>query len=162
MSDIIYKELSYELTGLCFQVHRELGRFCRERQYADRLEELLKEANINYQREYEIKEYKADSPKGNRVDFFVDGKVILDTKAKPFLLKEDYIQMQRYLVGAQSKLGLLVNFRNTYLKPARVLNSRHSHLNSQDSHRAQGFSLVELLVYLAVFATALVLIVGTA
>ncbi|TSC83490.1 MAG: hypothetical protein G01um101417_541, partial [Parcubacteria group bacterium Gr01-1014_17] len=33
---------------------------------------------------------------------------------------------------------------------------------SQDSHRAQGFSLVELLVYLAVFATALVLIVGTA
>lgn len=155
MNEILYKELSYQINGLCFRVHRELGRFCRERQYADRLEELLKDAGIAYEREYEIRDFNADSPQGNKVDFLIAKSVIVDTKAKPYLLKEDYIQMQRYLQSARLKLGLLVNFRNSYLKPARILNSQHSHPPTGglvDSHRVHGFSLVEIIIGVAVLA----------
>jgi len=29
---IIYKELSYKIFGICLEVHKVLGRFCREKQ----------------------------------------------------------------------------------------------------------------------------------
>ena len=44
MADIIYKELSYKLNGLCFEVHNELGKSRSEQSYADALEVKLKEA----------------------------------------------------------------------------------------------------------------------
>lgn len=40
--DILFPELSYEITGICLQVKKELGRFAREKQVCDRLEQNLK------------------------------------------------------------------------------------------------------------------------
>ena len=91
MRKIIYPELSYALTGICFNVHNELGRYEREKQYGDLLEEKLKEVKIPYKREFRIEKT------GNTVDFLVDDKIIVELKAKPLILKEDYYQTQRYL-----------------------------------------------------------------
>ena len=121
MIRILLPKLSYELTGLCFKIHRELGRFCREKQYADALEEVLKQKQIPYKREFEL---NSTEIKGNKADFFIDGKVIVDLKAKRFITKEDYNQTQRYLQSANVELGLIINFRSSYLKPKRVLNTR--------------------------------------
>ena len=142
MNDIVYKELSYKITGICYKVHKSMGRFCREKQYADKLESLLKKEGVNCKREIEIEGLDKDSPRGNRADFLIEQKMILDVKAKKFVTKEDYYQMQRYLRFANLGLGLIVNFRNTYLKPKRVLNSlakvleadTDKHQNSQHSH----------------------------
>ncbi|MEK7061590.1 MAG: GxxExxY protein [Patescibacteria group bacterium] len=119
----ILGDLSYKITGICFKIHNKLGRFCSERQYSNKLEEVLKENNIGYKREFEIAKL-VDSPLGNRPDFIIKNKIILDVKAKKFITKEDYYQMLRYLIAAKIRLGLIVNFRNTYLKPKRVLNSQ--------------------------------------
>lgn len=161
MDKIVYKELSYHITGLCFRAQKELGRFCRERQYTDRLEELLKVEKVRYQREFEIRKLNSDSTKGNRVDFLIEDQMLLDAKAKPFITKEDYLQMQRYLRGANLKLGLIVNFRDTYLKPKRVLNSRHSHSYSHFSHRSRGFTLLEMIIALGIFAVIAVIATGS-
>ena len=120
----IFGELSYKITGICFKIHNKLGRFCSERQYSDKLEEALKENNIGYKRELEIAKL-VDSPLGNRPDFIIKNKIILDVKAKKFITKEDYYQMLRYLRASNLKLGLIVNFRNTFLKPKRVLNNTY-------------------------------------
>lgn len=139
MPKIVYPDLSFKITGLCFKVANELGRFCRERQNADMFEELLKEADMKYKREFEMKNLNGKSPSGNRVDFLIENTIIVDFKSKTFITKEDYVQMQRYLKAANMKLGLIVNFRHTYLKPKRVLNAEYdSHLsrvNSQYSNR---------------------------
>ena len=62
-----------------------------------------------------------DNPRSNLVDFSVDSKVLLDLKAKPIVIREDYYQMQRYLQASGYKLGLIVNFRNRYLRPIRII-----------------------------------------
>lgn len=117
---LIYPTLSYKITGLLFRVHNELGRFRRERQYCDLFELKLKENNLKYEREKIIR--IENSGTIDRVDFYVEDKILLDFKVKKFINKEDYFQMLRYLKGLNLKLGLIVNFRNTHLKPRRILN----------------------------------------
>ena len=116
MEKILYKDLSYRITGLLFKAHKELGRFKNEKQYGDYFEELLKKEPIPYKREYKI---------DNRCicDFIIDGKIILEFKAKNFITKEDYYQAQRYLSALNLELGMIVNFRQYRLSPKRVLNS---------------------------------------
>lgn len=112
---LIYPELSYLVTGICFAVHNQLGRFSREYQYCNTIEQRFKEAGIPYERERSIKQ------SGNQLDFLIDGKLVLEVKAKRLITKEDFYQLQRYLQSTQKKLGLLVNFRNRYLKPIRII-----------------------------------------
>lgn len=134
MKLLVHQQLSYQLTGIFFKVHRQLGRFCRERHYCDSLEEWFKNKKVVYQREIEIKSFQNKSPKGNRVDFLIDNKIIVDIKAKQFITKDDYYQMQRYLQSSSLELGLLVNFRTLYLKPKRILNTQLFHLGLSDNH----------------------------
>ena len=68
-------------------------------------------------------------PAGNIPDFIIDKKIILEIKAKRIITKDDYYQVKRYLVSSNLQLGIIVNFRQKYLSPKRVLNiinSRHS------------------------------------
>ena len=83
-SKLIYPELSYKITGICFDVHNDLGRYCREKQYCDLLEKKFNESDIANIREYIVK------GKGNRVDFLIEEKIILEVKAKRFILKETF------------------------------------------------------------------------
>lgn len=126
MPELIEPELSFRITGLCFRVQKELGRFSREKQYADRLDALLKVENYHYQRESEL---IRDTKTGNIPDFLIEDRIVVDLKAKPFITKEDYNQMQRYLLAADKKLGLIINFRSFYLKPKRVINFEYDKIH---------------------------------
>ena len=115
---LLHGELSYQINGLLFDVHNELGQFAKEKQYGDLLEKKLKENNIGYRRELVVGE------SGNICDFLVEGKVLLELKSKPFLLNSDYDQVKRYLHSCDLELGILVNFRSKYLKPKRVIRTK--------------------------------------
>ena len=117
---IIYPELSYEITGVLFKVHNELGRYCKEKQYQDVLEQKLRDRGLQFEREKTFPINKEVG--GNQVDFCIENKILLECKAKSFLTKDDFYQMLRYLKAAKMKLGFIVNFRNKYLKPKRILN----------------------------------------
>ncbi|MBI4120426.1 MAG: GxxExxY protein [Parcubacteria group bacterium] len=118
---IVEKELSYRLTGLFFQIQDRQGRFCREKQYADALAEKLAANNIRFQREVPI---EIAGIRSNIIDFIVEDKIIIELKTKSFLDKNDYYQVARYLESANRELGLLVNFRQSHLKPKRILNPK--------------------------------------
>mgnify|MGYP001611555976 CR=1 FL=1 len=120
---VLYPELSYKITGLLFEIHNSIGRYCREKQYADALEQLLVESNISYKRENPLPMEKVSNKFTNKADFIINNQLLLELKAKPLISKLDYIQTQRYLVAGELKLGIIVNFRNKYLKSIRVIRS---------------------------------------
>ena len=124
-SKVIFSELSYEISGILFKTQNELGRFCNEKQYGDFLENLFKVNKIKFEREKELPiSFEGEQKGRNKADFLIDDKIILELKAKRILLREDYYQLKRYLEAMDLKLGLLVNFRDKYLKPKRILNSK--------------------------------------
>ncbi len=112
---VLYPELSYQITGILFSVHNELGPYAREKQYGDLIEDKLKELKFIYRREMTV----GDS--GNILDFVVENKIILELKAVRILSREHYRQIQNYLQQTKLDLGLLVNFRNKYIKPSRII-----------------------------------------
>jgi hypothetical protein len=73
---VVYAKLSFIIVGVCFDVHNQLGRYCREKQYGDLVEEILTERGIPFLREVVI------NNTGNIVDYIVDGKIILELKTK--------------------------------------------------------------------------------
>ncbi len=123
-TNLVYPELSYKITGVLFDTHNSLGRFCNEQQYSDFLEDNLKKMKIKYEREKILPKSFEEEQKGrNRIDFLIEDKIILEIKAKRIVLREDYYQVKRYLIAFNKKLGLLVNFRDKYIRPKRILNS---------------------------------------
>lgn len=123
--DLIYKDLSYEITGVLFETHNELGRFCNEKQCGDLIEKKLIERKIKYEREKILPiSFDGEKDNRNRVDFIIENKIVLELKCKRFIEKSDFYQVKRYLTAIDFKLGLIVNFRDKYLKPKRILNSQ--------------------------------------
>ena len=117
-SKLIYGKLTYIINGICFEAHNELGRYSKEKQYSNYLEKRFKEEGLKYSREFSI------GDTGNIIDFVIDNKILLEIKAKRLITKADYYQVQRYLQITDLKLGLLINFRNLYLRPKRIIKVR--------------------------------------
>lgn len=121
---VVYPKLSYTVTGILYKTHNDLGRYCNEKQYADKVEEYLREYKIPYEREKILAiSFNGERSGRNKIDFEIGGKIILEIKTKRTVFKEDYFQVKRYLQAADKKLGILVNFRERFIHPHRILNS---------------------------------------
>ena len=118
VGNLIYPNLSDNNNGFLLQAQNEIRPYSREKQYGDFIEDRLKEENLEYKREISI------ANTGNKADFLIESKIILELKNVRIITKKDYFQIQRYLQAADIKLGLLVNFRSSYLKPKRIVKTR--------------------------------------
>ncbi|MBI5123059.1 GxxExxY protein [Candidatus Roizmanbacteria bacterium] len=123
MSKIIFPDLSFKINGILFKTHNHLGRYCSEKQYADFIEKCLKESQLKYKREKVLPpSFEGEKNGRNKVDFLIEDVIILELKSKKLISKDDYYQIKRYLVALNKKLGILVNFRSSYIYPKRILN----------------------------------------
>ena len=81
------------------------------------------QSHLLYKREVSIPLAGVENTSTNIADFVISDKIIIDLKAKPFVSKDDYYQMNRYLIASSLNLGMIVNFRNKFLRPIRVIRS---------------------------------------
>jgi GxxExxY protein len=111
-------ELSHRVIGRCIEVHRELGPGLLESAYEEALAHEFTIAGIAFERQREMpllyKGVKLDC--GYRLDFIVEGQLIIELKAVAELLPIHHAQLLTYLKLERRPLGLLVNFNAPALK----------------------------------------------
>lgn len=120
---LIYEKLSYEVIGTAMEVHRILGcgflegiceeAFCYE----------LSLRKIKFVRQKEIEIFYKDYliPKKYICDLIVEGKIIVELKAKNYLDVIDEAQLINYLSISKIKLGFLFNFGSKKLEYVRKI-----------------------------------------
>ncbi|MDQ3550643.1 MAG: GxxExxY protein [Bacteroidota bacterium] len=123
MPEIIFKDESFQIVGLCMEVHRQLGMGFREVIYKDALEIEFRENNLPYQREklYKI-EYKGIIlPHKYKADFIVFDQIVLEVKSTSLIVDSFVAQTINYLKASGLKLGMIVNFGEKSLNFKRVV-----------------------------------------
>lgn len=120
---IIYPQLSYQLMGILFKVHNKLGSAYQEKYYQRAIKKELGYQSIPFEQEKLIKLTYEDEKIGNYfLDFVVDGKIVLEIKAVPFIRREWTNQVVAYLVSTDLPLGIIANFRTPKLTYKRIIN----------------------------------------
>ncbi len=123
MSELIYPKESYDIIGICMDVHRTLGPGLLEVVYKDALEYEFRKKAILYEREKEyLVRYKdVILPHRFFADFVVLDKIILEVKAVSSLQNESIARAINYLKISGNRLGLVVNFGTDELVYKRVV-----------------------------------------
>ncbi len=106
------KEETYQIIGLCMEVHNNLGHGFLEVVYKDSLQIEFERAGIKFERE---KEYAVNYkgiilPHKFYADFVVFDKIILEVKGVKEIKDEHVAQTINCLKVSENKIALLVNF----------------------------------------------------
>ncbi len=122
MKKILYEELSYASLGAALEVHRILGSGFLEAVYEKALAQELSLRKIPFERQVPLQvTYKAVGIGHYRVDFAIDGKIILEIKAVSALNSAHESQAHHYLAATGLRLAILLNFGARSLKIKRVI-----------------------------------------
>ena len=123
MSNILYKDKSYSIVGVLFDVYNNLGSGFSEIVYKDALEYEFKNLNIPFEREKEFKiTYKEIIlPHKFYADFVVFDKIILEVKSIENLNDKHIAQCINYLKVSNCKLAILANFHKDFLDHKRIV-----------------------------------------
>lgn len=132
--EFLYKNLCYEILGCVYDVRNTFGNGQKEKVYQNALKECLKSKNINYEKEVsiDILSPKTGNKMGSyRLDFVIDNKIIMETKAITYTPKKIEEQLYSYLRSTPFEIGYLINFGSTNLFIKRVIltNDRKPYFN---------------------------------
>jgi GxxExxY protein len=120
-------ELSHEVIGAAMEVHRELGPGLIESIYEEALCHELHLRGLSFVRQMPVViSYKGTKLATDlRLDLLVEGRVVVDLKAKEQLSPIDKPKLPTYLRLLKLRLGLLINFHAPTLKDgvSRVVNN---------------------------------------
>jgi GxxExxY protein len=126
-------ELTAKIIGCAMEVHRILGNGFQEVIYQRALAKEMNLQGLEFSREHEMTiNYKGDEIGTRRVDFFVEGQVMVELKAVIQLEDVHLAQAINYLEAYGLNIGLLINFGNTSLQFKRVMKPNKNHSSSKN------------------------------
>lgn len=115
-------EMTGKIIGCAMEVHRILGNGFQELIYHRALAKGMDLQGFFYLREHGMQiHYKGEEIGTRRVDFFVEGKIMVEIKAVIQLEDVHLAQAIHYLEAYGLDIGLLINFDNTSLQIKRVM-----------------------------------------
>ena len=121
--DLLYKELSYKIVGIAYEVHNILGPGHKEKVYQAAFEELLKREKVNFKKQvYVPLMFNSKVIGKNFIDLIVDDKIVIELKSSDRITKFHMEQTIHYLKYTGHQLGLLILFSTTQVVCKRVLN----------------------------------------
>jgi GxxExxY protein len=117
-----YSDITAKIIGCGMKVHSNLGNGFQEVIYQRALAIEMRKAGLGFEREMEMPiYYEGENIGTRRVDFFVEGKIMVELKAMTALEKVHLAQALNYLEAYKMELGLLINFGETSLKFHRII-----------------------------------------
>lgn len=122
--ELKYKDITEKIIGASFEVHKFLGNGFQEVIYQWALAWEFVQAGLSYSREIEQEIFykELQEPIGTRrVDFVVEGKVLVELKAVIGLEDVHLAQVLNYLKAYKLEVGLLINFGSKSLTFKRLV-----------------------------------------
>jgi len=137
---IIYKDLSYQIVGVLFDVFNQLGPGHNEKFYEKAMARGLATIGL---------EFKTQVPahlfyKGVKIgrfflDFLIENKIVLEIKVGRAFSKQNFNQIIEYIKITNKKLAILAIFSFSGVKFIRLLNS-----NQEISQASENLKLTNL------------------
>lgn len=122
---MLHEKITEKIIGAAMQVHGALGNGFQEVIYQRALEIEMSLQGIRYEREKEMAiHYKGHGIGNRRVDFFVEGSIMVELKAVIQLEDVHLAQAMNYIEAYQMEVGLLINFGARSLQFKRVHNNK--------------------------------------
>jgi len=123
MTELLHKELVYDIVGCAMEAHSELGPGFLESVYEEALTILFQEKGFQYEQQKSLKiKFRGENLKKQfTADLIVDDKVIVELKAVAQMKNIDEAQLINYLKATGLKVGLLLNFGKEKLEWKRFV-----------------------------------------
>ncbi len=123
MTELLHKDLVYDIVGCAMEVHSELGPGFLESVYEEALTIVFREKSLQYKQQKSLKiKFRGENLKKQfTADLILDDKVIIELKAVAQLKKIDEAQLINYLKATGLKVGLLLNFGGEKLEWKRFV-----------------------------------------
>ena len=115
-AESLHTDVTSRILEAAIEVHRILGPGFLESVYEEALAHEFDLRGIPYERQKTIDiQYKSIVAGEHRLDFLVEGKVVLDLKAKKDFEEIDVAIALSYLRATEKRVGLLINFNKPRL-----------------------------------------------
>jgi GxxExxY protein len=123
MAELLFKEESYKIVGICMNIHKILGMGLKEINYKDAMEIDFAEAKIDFERERRfLVKYKNRVLRNPYVaDFVVFKSIVIEVKSVSSILDTHLAQALSYLAVSEMKLALVINFGERSLTYKRIV-----------------------------------------
>ena len=122
---MLYEEQTKKIIGCAMEVHKRLGNGFQEVIYQRALEIEMQFAALDFTRELEMPVFYREHEIGTRrVDFFVEGRIMVEIKAIVKLEDVHLAQAMNYLEAYKMEIGLLLNFGAKSLEFKRIHNNK--------------------------------------
>jgi len=121
-TNIIYKNLSYQIMGAIFEVNKELGPGFVESVYekALLLELASRGMKVDVEKVFDLT-YKGKKVGTHRLDLIIEDKVVVELKTVERFAPHHTAQLLSYLKASGHQLGILVNFSKAKVESRRVV-----------------------------------------
>ena len=121
-TEIIHKELAYEIMGAAFDVHNTLGAGFLEKVYENALMIALRKRGLKCRQQAPIQvTYEGEVVGEYFADILVNDSVILELKAVESLTNIHRAQAINYLKATGYRLVILINFAKPKLDYERIV-----------------------------------------
>lgn len=111
MAELIYKEESYIIQGIAFNIYKQFRNRHKEKVYHNSFYYGLKEKSLLVEKDKRIDIYYNGKKVGTYTpDLVVENKIVIELKVKPNLTQDDIKQFWYYLKASDYKVGYLINF----------------------------------------------------
>ena len=152
--DFLYKDLTYKIRGLLFQVRKKIGLGHKEQVYHNAIEIELKNAGLAFESKKNISIlYEGKNIGIYQPDFVVEDRVLIELKALPEISKPQIEQIWSYLKGCDYKLALLVNFGSKDLEIKRIVYDKARDNSFQRNSASSQHDFVEVEKSISNFKT---------